>query len=491
MMNHIVKYKSSPWQNIMKLEIHENCIEFHLAFKKGIAGLNSLYRGFSISRCKAFSNFATTRTRTRATSAALHPGWPRPQRPPSALNTPACAAASFGEQEFNVFATAIYDRGLCDGSSHSMLDYQLKGIVQHIEARSLLVDVTEWEPNDRVCANFMPNKLHVKQTDVVDGSALGGAAHSVLVEYRVFPAQVSSILGPVFLSTTLIHCPSVFLCEALLCNHGDTASSAAGAEFRSAALPSGRRLSTSSSMSCRRRYHGLVQCAEREPHPEGTQYTHGGTRPNGRTRTLASSVSSTGPSAANGVFFPVCFGRAAILMAPPKIVGVVETPDVVVGAVDPKRHVVTARGADQRKTNATGNATAALCTGTPVDIDLAATPLGAAVWRHAGPEERFPAEVRHTGEVDGAVARGGLKECGVEDANYGIICAIFRLCVRIAFLVRELSTRDTLAEDVCSGVRADARVVHRLCCASPRRRVARYPTHFVVHIAFLMSLELE
>ncbi|KAJ7224533.1 hypothetical protein GGX14DRAFT_387209 [Mycena pura] len=344
---------------------------------------------------------------------------------------------------------------------------QPKGIIQHIEARSLLGDVTEWEPNDRVCANFMPNKLHVKPTAVVDGSALGGAAHSVLVEYRVFPAQHHT--HPLSDRRS-----SVFLCEALLCNriaHGDTASSAAGAEFRSAALPSGRWLSTSSSMNCRRRYHGFVQCAEREPHPEGTQYTHGGTRPNGRTRTLASSVLSTGPSAANGVFFPVCFGRAAILMAPPKIVGVVETPDVVVGAVDPKRHVVTARGADQRRWPKnecdwecnSGTAYWDACGHRPGG-DTARGCVGrnhaAAVWRHAGPEERFPAEVRHTGEepdVDGAVARG-LKECGVEDANYGIICAIFRLCVRIAFLVRELSTRDTLAEDVCSGVRADARV---------------------------------
>ncbi|KAJ7220269.1 putative serine/threonine-protein kinase ripk4 [Mycena pura] len=30
----------------MKLEIHENCYEFHLAFKKSIAGLNGLYRGY-------------------------------------------------------------------------------------------------------------------------------------------------------------------------------------------------------------------------------------------------------------------------------------------------------------------------------------------------------------------------------------------------------------------------------------------------------------
>ncbi|KAG6913672.1 hypothetical protein DXG01_005224, partial [Tephrocybe rancida] len=53
--------------------------------------------------------------------------------------------------------------------------------------------------------------------------------------------------------------------------------------------------------------------------------------------------------------FPVRFGRAAILTAPPRVVAVVETPDVAVGAVDPrKRRVVTATrfssraGADRR-----------------------------------------------------------------------------------------------------------------------------------------------
>ncbi|KAF8066612.1 hypothetical protein FPV67DRAFT_1495695 [Lyophyllum atratum] len=53
--------------------------------------------------------------------------------------------------------------------------------------------------------------------------------------------------------------------------------------------------------------------------------------------------------------FPVRFGRAAILTAPPRIVALVETPDVAVGAVDPrKRRVVTATrfssraGADRR-----------------------------------------------------------------------------------------------------------------------------------------------
>lgn len=53
--------------------------------------------------------------------------------------------------------------------------------------------------------------------------------------------------------------------------------------------------------------------------------------------------------------FSVRYGQAAILTAPPKVVSVVETPDVAVGAVDPrKRRVVTATrfssraGADRR-----------------------------------------------------------------------------------------------------------------------------------------------
>ena len=53
--------------------------------------------------------------------------------------------------------------------------------------------------------------------------------------------------------------------------------------------------------------------------------------------------------------FAIRFGRAAILTAPPKVVALVETPDVAVGAVDPrKRRVVTATrfssraGADRR-----------------------------------------------------------------------------------------------------------------------------------------------
>lgn len=62
---------------------------------------------------------------------------------------------------------------------------------------------------------------------------------------------------------------------------------------------------------------------------------------------------SSGAIGAEG--FAIRYGRAAILTAPPKLVAMVETPDVAVGAVDPrKRRVVTATrfstraGADRR-----------------------------------------------------------------------------------------------------------------------------------------------
>ena len=65
------------------------------------------------------------------------------------------------------------------------------------------------------------------------------------------------------------------------------------------------------------------------------------------------SPMSSGAIGAEG--FAIRYGRAAILTAPPKLVAMVETPDVAVGAVDPrKRRVVTATrfstraGADRR-----------------------------------------------------------------------------------------------------------------------------------------------
>ncbi|KAJ3575409.1 hypothetical protein NP233_g1113 [Leucocoprinus birnbaumii] len=69
-------------------------------------------------------------------------------------------------------------------------------------------------------------------------------------------------------------------------------------------------------------------------------------------RTSTPSISGSPLSAS---VFTKHFGRAAILTAPPKLVAIVETPDVAVGAVDPrKRRVVTATrfssraGADRR-----------------------------------------------------------------------------------------------------------------------------------------------
>ncbi|KIM43807.1 hypothetical protein M413DRAFT_443693, partial [Hebeloma cylindrosporum] len=73
-----------------------------------------------------------------------------------------------------------------------------------------------------------------------------------------------------------------------------------------------------------------------------------------RTPTTPLTPSPRNSTPAPGAF-PIRYGRATILTAPPKLVAIVETPDVVVGAVDPrKRRVVTATrfssraGADRR-----------------------------------------------------------------------------------------------------------------------------------------------
>ncbi|KAF9531327.1 hypothetical protein CPB83DRAFT_761404 [Crepidotus variabilis] len=76
--------------------------------------------------------------------------------------------------------------------------------------------------------------------------------------------------------------------------------------------------------------------------------------PRGATPSLSLSMNPAGASQNGG--FPIRFGRATILTAPPKLVAIVATPtDVAVGAVDPrKRRVVTATrfssraGADRR-----------------------------------------------------------------------------------------------------------------------------------------------
>ncbi|KXN92108.1 hypothetical protein AN958_09162 [Leucoagaricus sp. SymC.cos] len=76
--------------------------------------------------------------------------------------------------------------------------------------------------------------------------------------------------------------------------------------------------------------------------------------PSPRTSTPSLNTSLTS-SGMGSPLFPIHFGRAAILTAPPKLVAIVETPDVAIGAVDPrKRRVVTATrfssraGADRR-----------------------------------------------------------------------------------------------------------------------------------------------
>jgi pyrimidine and pyridine-specific 5'-nucleotidase len=79
-------------------------------------------------------------------------------------------------------------------------------------------------------------------------------------------------------------------------------------------------------------------------------------RPPGASKPLSPSSLSPGTGTPiSGTGFAIRYGRAAILTAPPKLVAVVETPDVAVGAVDPmKRRVVTATrfssraGADRR-----------------------------------------------------------------------------------------------------------------------------------------------
>ncbi|THU89940.1 hypothetical protein K435DRAFT_821256 [Dendrothele bispora CBS 962.96] len=74
-----------------------------------------------------------------------------------------------------------------------------------------------------------------------------------------------------------------------------------------------------------------------------------------RTVTPVPSIGAGGVKVKDDPHFQIRFGRAAILTAPPKLVAIVETPDVAIGAVDPiKKRVVTATrfssraGADRR-----------------------------------------------------------------------------------------------------------------------------------------------
>lgn len=62
-----------------------------------------------------------------------------------------------------------------------------------------------------------------------------------------------------------------------------------------------------------------------------------------RTSLVPLSPPSSSAAGSNPGGFPFRFGRAAVLTAPPKLVAVIDTPDLAVGAVDAsKRRVVTA-----------------------------------------------------------------------------------------------------------------------------------------------------
>ncbi|KAJ6566497.1 alcohol dehydrogenase superfamily protein [Mycena capillaripes] len=50
-------------------------------------------------------------------------------------------------------------------------------------------DVKQWRAGDRVCANFMLDKIHDEPTVESAATALGGPIHGVLTEYRIFPAH--------------------------------------------------------------------------------------------------------------------------------------------------------------------------------------------------------------------------------------------------------------------------------------------------------------
>jgi len=50
-------------------------------------------------------------------------------------------------------------------------------------------DVKGWKHGDRVCANFATDHIYGDTNPAIQATALGGAAHGVLTEYRTFPAH--------------------------------------------------------------------------------------------------------------------------------------------------------------------------------------------------------------------------------------------------------------------------------------------------------------
>ncbi|KAJ6559494.1 zinc-binding alcohol dehydrogenase [Mycena vulgaris] len=90
-------------------------------------------------------------------------------------------------------------------------------------------DVTQWTIGDRVSANFMLERLHNEQTAATAASALGGASHGVLTEYKAFPAH-SLVAIPSHLSyeeASTLPCAAVTAYSALISGYeplkaGDT-----------------------------------------------------------------------------------------------------------------------------------------------------------------------------------------------------------------------------------------------------------------------------
>ncbi|KAJ6548657.1 alcohol dehydrogenase superfamily protein [Mycena capillaripes] len=90
-------------------------------------------------------------------------------------------------------------------------------------------EVTQWKRGDRVSANFMLDKLHDEQTAKIAATALGGAVHGVLTEYRAFPAH-SLVAIPEHLSyeeASTLPCAALTAYNALLSGYeplkgGDT-----------------------------------------------------------------------------------------------------------------------------------------------------------------------------------------------------------------------------------------------------------------------------
>ncbi len=68
------------------------------------------------------------------------------------------------------------------------------------EVIALGSDVTGWNVGDRVCANFCTEHLHGDLTPANSQSALGGQAHGVLTQYKIFKPYVSSALFASFVS---------------------------------------------------------------------------------------------------------------------------------------------------------------------------------------------------------------------------------------------------------------------------------------------------